>query len=859
MAIVEAVSEMSATRLSAWFGTVLFVATTLVHSQVTWTPIYVGSYSQVDLWTQTTNGCACSFNSSSNECACCVPSGGCSCGAASPDRCAQCGLEQYCANMCNITLDSRQLFSKSDRGFGQIKSPSLEGPSRCTYRFVPDTGQRVELQIYRLISIGRHNGTACEGGWLQLEGGGRVCGPNERFDRPVVLFSDRSVPILHMQINESTTRSQFLAYFSFSSKASVSVGWPVKGGDPKNNTECDWYYKDTDCLDGCVLASPGYPGLYPPNIRCLYSITSGPRMSIAINFTAVLLPEKHCTSDYIAVYSGSTTSSPLLKMLCFKNKTSLTYSGRKLLVEFRSGPEVPPFDYNGFVATLHFIEITTEAPTTVVMDSTDRSLDMSKSFSGAGYNTRYNNRDLQDHRKDQGSVSNSCNLEVNGEKVRAGHHDTRGKLKSTTCRLVLHGRAYDTGHVSLSSFNLSAPDCQSSIEIFDGLPEGGTLDTAKSLRKICSPSHELPPEFVQQDTYVEPKRYSSNGRDMTVVLRRATNGLTDEEYMDVSYYFHDEREGGTQQPASVCDVEYYGLTSPVKGSVVHPEPHRLFAMEGPIKCRQHFIPAANQSVIIRIESSSKQGPNNPCQTKCGDSGCHCVSNITLENVDHLLLVSETGHIVTCLCGNYQDWLPVGIRSWTPVYIEWSRSSKAGLNFRAAYEFIKDTYCGYHTTTKPEGEVNGGDLASSGLKLNQYYQQRCTWILDSLTDRQLTIEVKSGQSRPCTAWNLTIHEYSKNGDPAGLRLHTFCSRNIHKNFTLPWKTNTVVVRLQALGRTAPEYTMKWRSQFVIANTHKSEPSPPPVPNHVLRSSTGNRSREARILILFAILLAYAVGC
>ncbi|XP_012351083.1 uncharacterized protein LOC100871724 isoform X2 [Apis florea] len=817
MAIVGAISEMSATRLSVWFAAVLFVATTLVDSQVTWTPIYVGTYSQVDLWTQTTNGCACSFNSSSNECACCVPSGGCSCGAASPDRCAQCGLEQYCANMCNITLDSRQLFSKSDRGFGQIKSPSLEGPSRCTYRFVPDTGQRVELQIYRLISIGRHNGTACEGGWLQLEGGGRVCGPNERFDRPVVLFSDKSIPILHMQINESTTRSQFLAYFSFSSKASVSVGWPVKGGEPKNNTECDWVYKDTDCLDGCVLASPGYPGLYPPNIRCLYSITSGPRMSIAINFTAVLLPEKHCTSDYIAVYSGSTTSSPLLKMLCFKNKTSLTYSGRKLLVEFRTGPEVPPFDYNGFVATLNFIEITTEAPTTVTTDSTNKSVDTTKPVNGGGggggyNNVMYSNRDLQDHRKDQGSISGSCDLEVNGEKVRAGHHDTRGKLKSTTCKLVLRGRAYDTGHVSLTSYNLR---------------------------------------------YIEPKRYSSNGRDMTVVLKRATNSPTDEEYMDVSYYFHDEREGGTQQPASVCDVEYYGLTSPVKGSVVHPDPYRLFAMERPIKCRQHFIPAANQSVIIRVESSLKQSPDSPCKTKCGDSGCQCVSNKTLENMDHLLLVSETGHIVTCLCGNYQDWLPVGIRSWMPVYIEWSRSSKAGLNFRAAYEFIKDTYCGYHTTTKPEGEVNGGDLASSGLKLNQYYQQKCTWILNSVTDRQLTIEVRSTQNRPCTAWNLTIHEYSKNGDPAGPRLHTFCSRDTYKNFTLPWKTNTVVVRLQALGRTAPEYTMKWRSESVIANTHKSGPSP--APNHVINSSTGNGLLETRILILFAILLAYVAGC
>ncbi|KZC07540.1 PREDICTED: uncharacterized protein LOC107185845 [Dufourea novaeangliae] len=856
MAFVGAVGEMSATRLSVWFGAVLFVATTPVHSQATWTPIYLGNHSQVDLWTQTTTGCPCSFNSSSKDCACCVPSGGCSCGAASPDRCAQCGLEEHCANMCNITLDSKELFTKSYRGFGQIKSPSLEGPSRCTYRFVPDPGERIELQIYRLISIGRHNGTACEGGWLQLEGGARVCGRNERFGQPVVLFSDKSVPILHMQINENTTRSQFLAYFSFSSKASITVGWPVKGGIPENNTECNWVYKDTNCRGGCVLASPGYPGLYPPNIRCRYLITSDPRMSIAINFTAVLLPANHCTSDYIAVYSGPTTSSPLLKMLCGKEKTSLMYNGQNLLVEFRTGPEVPPFDYNGFVANLNFIEITTETPTTTTTTTTTtsttesigKSLDTMKSI---GYNVRYSNRDLHDQRKDQGTTSNSCDLEVSGEEVRTGHHDTRGKPKSTTCRLVLRGRAYDTEHVSLASYNLSAPSCQSSIEIYDG----GVPGTARSLERICSPAQRLPRELMQQDTYVEPKRYSSNSRNMTVVLRRASNNPADEEYMDVSYYFHNEREGGTQQPASVCNVEYYGLTSRTNGSVVHPEPHRLFAMDGPIKCRQHFIPARNQSVIIRVESSSEQ--NNPCETKCGDSGCHCVSSESLENMDHLLLVSETGHIVTCLCGNYQDWLPVGIRSWTPVYIEWSRFSKAGLNFSAAYEFINDTYCGDYTTTEPEGEVNSGDLASTGLKLNQYYQQRCTWILHSTADRQLTIEVNSTQSRPCTAWNLTIHEYSKNGDPAGQRLRTFCSRDTHKNFTLPWKTNTVVVRLQALGRTAPQYTMKWRSQTVIANTHKSGPSP--APNHVLSSSTGSDPRGTQILVLATLLITYAAGC
>lgn len=58
-------------------------------------------------------------------------------------------------------------------------------------------------------------------------------------------------------------------------------------------------------------------------------------------------------------------------------------------------------------------------------------------------------------------------------------------------------------------------------------------------------------------------------------------------------------------------------------------------------------------LLSKVESSLKQSPDSPCKTKCGDSGCQCVSNKILESMDHLLLVSETGHIVTCLCGNYQ--------------------------------------------------------------------------------------------------------------------------------------------------------------------------------------------------------------
>lgn len=58
-----------------------------------------------------------------------------------------------------MTIDSVELQKHSGKTFGQIKSPSLEGPNFCWFTFIPSPSQRIEIQIYRLVNVGRFNGT----------------------------------------------------------------------------------------------------------------------------------------------------------------------------------------------------------------------------------------------------------------------------------------------------------------------------------------------------------------------------------------------------------------------------------------------------------------------------------------------------------------------------------------------------------------------------------------------------------------------------------------------------------------------------------------------------------------------------
>ena len=60
--------------------------------------------------------------------------------------------------------------------------------------------------------------------------------------------------------------------------------------------DCDWIFDEETCADDgvgnskCQIASPGFPGVYPPQRRCRYLFNINTGSSIRLNFTHFNLP-----------------------------------------------------------------------------------------------------------------------------------------------------------------------------------------------------------------------------------------------------------------------------------------------------------------------------------------------------------------------------------------------------------------------------------------------------------------------------------------------------------------------------------------------------------------------------------------
>ncbi|XP_075210689.1 uncharacterized protein LOC142318047 [Lycorma delicatula] len=223
------------------------------------------------------------------------------------------------------------------------------------------------------------------------------------------------------------------------------------------------------------------------------------------------------------------------------------------------------------------------------------------------------------------------------------------------------------------------------IELFDG----PILERNKPMKKICSPSikhaRDSSGKFQLYQTFL------SSGNILSLLFRRfaALSSQPEQEFIDGAYVFHDEHIGGTLQPDTLCNVDYYGMSAASRGTINNSgNQHFFWNVEGSLECIHRFIPAANQSVVIQIISLTRNQSESQCYTLCGDRGCQCMTtSLPLSQFDHLKIVTDSGLLLSCICGGFkEEWLPVGIRSWSSVKVVYSLAhyswTMKGFSFQA---------------------------------------------------------------------------------------------------------------------------------------------------------------------------------
>ncbi|CAH2282322.1 cubilin [Pelobates cultripes] len=169
----------------------------------------------------------------------------------------------------------------------------------------------------------------------------------------------------HFQLEASATcDSQFLEIHDGESMLSVKLGKYCGTNVPRNvvsshNSLFLWFQSQSSSNAGSfqlswesitpecggdisgtygLIASPGYPGNYPPNRDCYWTISTDPGLSITFSFGTLYL-ENHntCENDYLEIRDGLLPQDTVLKKYCTtQSPVPLMTSGPYAWVHFHS-------------------------------------------------------------------------------------------------------------------------------------------------------------------------------------------------------------------------------------------------------------------------------------------------------------------------------------------------------------------------------------------------------------------------------------------------------------------------------------------------------------------------------------------
>ncbi|XP_015441120.1 cubilin isoform X1 [Pteropus alecto] len=206
---------------------------------------------------------------------------------------------------------------------GMITSPNFPNnyPKnwKCVYRITVETSQQIALH-FKNFSLEEAIGRQCVADFVEIRDGGyetspslgKYCGSN----LPPRIISHSNKLWLQFKSDGLVSRSGFSAYWDGSLTGC--------GGNLTTPTG--------------TFTSPNYPMPYYHSSECFWWLKSSHGSPFELEFEDFHL-EHHpnCTSDYLAVYDGPSTSSHLLAQLCGNEKPPLILSsGDSMLLKLRT-------------------------------------------------------------------------------------------------------------------------------------------------------------------------------------------------------------------------------------------------------------------------------------------------------------------------------------------------------------------------------------------------------------------------------------------------------------------------------------------------------------------------------------------
>ncbi|KAI1295326.1 hypothetical protein HDE_05631 [Halotydeus destructor] len=272
---------------------------------------------------------------------------------------------------CNRTLDIYRTMMQpivTDENRGR--------PLTCTYklRIRPSRDDWVVFIRFTKFRLGQvsPDRKECFGGFIQIIDGykdsniskranpGFFCG---EIDMPKTYISETPHVklILHVDSYDEETYFQFDTSVERQNEFYQRLGQyhqlhSNRKGKPVLDTYCDRIFEN--CSPGhCYAQSPGFPEVYPRNLRCRYLLISKKSLigmelisldvdgqecdSLLMCFPRpVTINPIECPHDYVRIYDGRDEASPVIATLCGRGRlpSNIIASGPAVLVEFVSSP-----------------------------------------------------------------------------------------------------------------------------------------------------------------------------------------------------------------------------------------------------------------------------------------------------------------------------------------------------------------------------------------------------------------------------------------------------------------------------------------------------------------------------------------